>query len=61
MHPLLRAAARLSALAAGLTLAVTGVAAAHASPRFDHQRPNPVVGHVYVNDNTAPVNAIAGL
>lgn len=57
MHPPLRAAARLSALAAGLTLAVTGVAAAHPSPRFDH---NPVVGHVYVNDNTAPVNTIAG-
>jgi DNA-binding beta-propeller fold protein YncE len=60
MHPLLRAAARLSALAAGLTLTVTGVAAAHASPRFDHPRSNPVVGHVYVNDNTAPVNTIAG-
>ena len=56
MHPPLRAAARLSALAAGLTLAVTGVAAAH-SPRFDR---NPVVGHVYVNDNTAPSNTIAG-
>lgn len=60
MHPLLRAAARLSALAAGLTVAVTGVASAHNSSRFDHQRPNPVVGHVYVNDNTAPVNTIAG-
>jgi hypothetical protein len=60
MHPSLRAAARLSALAAGLTVAVTGVASAHTSPRFDHQSPNPVVGHVYVNDNTAPVNTIAG-
>ncbi len=60
MHPLLRAAARLSALAAGLTLAVTGVAAAQASPRSDHQPANPVVGHLYVNDNTAPVNTIAG-
>jgi 6-phosphogluconolactonase len=60
MHPLLRAAARVSALAAGLTVAVTGVAAAHASPRSDHGRPSPVVGHVYVNDNTAPANTIAG-
>lgn len=60
MHALLRAAARLSALAAGLTVAVTGVAAAHAPPRSDHHRPSPVVGHVYVNDNTAPANAIAG-
>jgi 6-phosphogluconolactonase len=60
MHPSLRAAARLSALAVGLTLAVTGIAAAHAAPRSDHQRPTPVVGHLYVNDNTAPVNTIAG-
>ncbi|HEX3977548.1 MAG TPA: beta-propeller fold lactonase family protein [Solirubrobacteraceae bacterium] len=60
MHPLLRAAARLSALAAGLTVAVTGVASAHASPRFDHQRGSPVVGHLYVNDNTAPANTVAG-
>jgi 6-phosphogluconolactonase len=61
MHPLLRAAARLSALAAGLTVAATGVASAHAAPRsHDHQRPSPVVGHVYVNDNTAPANTIAG-
>jgi hypothetical protein len=57
MHPPLRAAARLSALAAGLTLAVTGVAAAHPT---GHERPSPVVGHVYVNDNTAPANTIAG-
>jgi hypothetical protein len=60
MHRLLRAAARLSALAAGLTVTVTGVAAAHSAPRFDHPHSNPVVGHVYVNDNTAPVNTIAG-
>jgi 6-phosphogluconolactonase len=57
MHSVLRAAARLSALAAGLTMAVTGVAGAHQTPRFDR---NPVVGHVYVNDNTAPANTIAG-
>jgi 6-phosphogluconolactonase len=50
MHRLLRAAARVSALVAGLTMAATGVAAAH----------NSVVGHLYVNDNTAPVNTIAG-
>lgn len=61
MHPLLRAAARLSALAAGLTMAIAGVASAHASPRSDHHDgPSPVVGHVYVNDNTAPANTIAG-
>jgi 6-phosphogluconolactonase (cycloisomerase 2 family) len=60
MHRLLRAAARLSVLAAGLTVAVTGVAAAHASPSSDHHRPSPVVGHLYVNDNTAPANTIAG-
>ncbi len=60
MHRLLRAAARLSALAAGLTVTVTGVAAAHASPRSNHHRSSPVVGHVYVNDNTAPVNTVAG-
>jgi 6-phosphogluconolactonase len=60
MHRLLRTAARLSVLAAGLTLAGTGVAAAHAGPRSDHHRPSPVVGHVYVNDNTAPANTIAG-
>jgi 6-phosphogluconolactonase len=60
MHRLLRAAARLPVLAAGLTLAVTGVAGAHAGPRSDHHRPSPVVGHLYVNDNTAPANTIAG-
>ena len=57
MHFPLRTAARLSALAAGLTLAVTGVAAAHTSRHFDRDS---VVGHVYVNDNTAPSNTIAG-
>ena len=39
MHPSLRATARLSALAAGLSVAVTGVAAAHTVPRSDrHHR-----------------------
>jgi 6-phosphogluconolactonase len=60
MHLSLRAAARLTALAAALTLAVTGVAAAHPSTGPGHQPPSPVVGHVYVNDNTAPANTIAG-
>ena len=60
MHRLLRAAARLPVLAAGLTLAATGVAGAHAGPRSDHHRPSSVVGHLYVNDNTAPANTIAG-
>ncbi len=58
MHSLLRAAARLFALAAGLTVAITGVAAAHPRSGFDDR--NPVVGHLYVNDNTAPANTIAG-
>ncbi|HEX3689338.1 MAG TPA: beta-propeller fold lactonase family protein [Solirubrobacteraceae bacterium] len=61
MHPLLRAAARPSALAAALTVALTGVASAHTSPRSDHhQHSSPVLGHVYVNDNAAPANTIAG-
>jgi 6-phosphogluconolactonase len=60
MHPSLRAAARLPVLAAGLTLAVTGVAGAHAGTRSDQHRPSPIVGHLYVNDNTAPANTIAG-
>jgi 6-phosphogluconolactonase len=60
MHPLLRASARLSALAAGLTLAVNGVAAAHPSTGTGHQPSSPVVGHVYVDDNTTPANTIAG-
>jgi hypothetical protein len=60
MHLPLRAAARLSALAAGLTLTVTGVAAAHPSTGHSYPPPSPVVGHVYVNDNTAPANTIAG-
>jgi 6-phosphogluconolactonase len=61
MHPLLRAATRAPALAAGLAIAVTGVASAHGLPRSDHHQPHsPVVGHVYVNDNTAPANTIAG-
>jgi 6-phosphogluconolactonase (cycloisomerase 2 family) len=41
---------RATALAAAAMLAAAGVASAHGSP---------VVGHVYVNDNTAPVNTIA--
>jgi 6-phosphogluconolactonase (cycloisomerase 2 family) len=34
---------------------VTGGAAASSAPRASH-----VVGHVYVNDNTAPANSVAG-
>jgi 6-phosphogluconolactonase len=41
---------RTALLASLLALAAAGTAAA---------RPSPVVGHVYVNDNTAPVNTIA--
>ena len=60
MPSLLRSAARLFVLAAGLSLAATGVAAAHPSSTRSPQSHSPVVGHVYVNDNTAPANAIAG-
>lgn len=60
MHLVLRAAARLTTLAAGLTLAVAGAAAAHPRATSHEPGPSPVVGHVYVNDNTAPVNTIAG-
>ncbi|MFZ1992718.1 MAG: beta-propeller fold lactonase family protein [Solirubrobacteraceae bacterium] len=60
MHPSLRVAARLSALAAGLTVAVTGVATAHPTARADRPHRSPVIGHVYVNDNTTPANTIAG-
>ncbi len=60
MHLPLRVAARLSALAAGFTLAIAGVAAAHPSTGHGYPHYSPVVGHVYVNDNTAPANAIAG-
>jgi 6-phosphogluconolactonase len=46
----LRAPARVLALASMLTLGISGIASAHA---------NRVLGHVYVNDNTAPANTIA--
>jgi 6-phosphogluconolactonase len=52
MRLLMRASARLIALAALLTLGISGVASAHSI--------NSVVGHVYVNDNTAGSNTIAG-
>jgi hypothetical protein len=44
------------ALAAG----VLGAAALGAGPASAHAGQSPIVGHVYVNDNTAPVNTIAG-
>jgi hypothetical protein len=50
MRHILRVPARLLALAAVLTLGISGVASAHG---------NRVVGHVYVNDNTAPANTVA--
>jgi 6-phosphogluconolactonase (cycloisomerase 2 family) len=46
----MRASARALALAALLTLGISGIASAHATR---------VVGHLYVNDNTAPANTIA--
>jgi hypothetical protein len=51
MRLLMRASARVIALAALLTLGISGVASAHTT--------NSVVGHVYVNDNTAGTNTIA--
>src|SRR5690242_16182760 len=51
MHMLTRLAATVGAIA----LTATGsAAAAHAA------RPSDIVGHVYVNDNTAGVNTVAG-
>ena len=50
MRSLKRLSARASALAVVLSMAAAASAAAS---------PNPVVGHVYVNDNTSPVNTIA--
>jgi 6-phosphogluconolactonase len=51
MRLLMRASACLIALAALLTLGISGAASAHTT--------NSVVGHVYVNDNTAGSNTIA--
>ena len=48
----MRALRRLLASSILLVLALAGVAAASA----DAQPPSPVVGHVYVNDNTAGAN-----
>jgi 6-phosphogluconolactonase len=48
--------AALLALAAGVSIAAAGGAVA--SPPGPHSAR--VVGHVYVNDNTAPVNTVAG-
>ena len=50
MRLLMRAPARLIALAAVLTLGISGVASAHTGR---------VVGHVYVNQNTSPANTVA--
>jgi hypothetical protein len=48
----------LLALVAAAAVAVTGGAAA--SPAGPHPHQSRVIGHVYVNDNTAPVNTVAG-
>jgi 6-phosphogluconolactonase len=50
MRLLMRAPARLIALAAVLTLGISGVASAHNGR---------VVGHLYVNENTSPANTVA--
>ena len=52
----MRALRRLLASSILLVLALAGVAAASA----DALPPSPVVGHVYVNDNTAGANTVAG-
>jgi hypothetical protein len=36
------------------------VAGARANAAHHHQRSSPVVGHLYVNDNSAHANTIAG-
>jgi 6-phosphogluconolactonase (cycloisomerase 2 family) len=55
------APARVLALAAALTLtAGAGIAAAHAGPpHHRHHGYSPVVGHLYVNDNSSGSNTIA--
>jgi 6-phosphogluconolactonase len=50
MRHLMRAPARLIALAAVLTLGISGAASAHGGR---------VVGHLYVNENTSPANTVA--
>ncbi|HEY3729611.1 MAG TPA: beta-propeller fold lactonase family protein [Solirubrobacteraceae bacterium] len=52
----MRTLARVSVIAA--LVAAFAVAPAVASAHSDHR--SPVVGYVYVNDNTAPANAVAG-
>lgn len=42
----------------GLALAAAATAAAVPAPAFASAQPSPVVGHVYVNDNTAGTNTI---
>src|SRR5437763_14810079 len=52
----MRIAARVSVGLALLVAAAMAPAAASAHPNH----PSPVVGYVYVNDNSAPANTIAG-
>lgn len=55
----IHAAARALALAAGLTLAIGAGTAGAATTSPGHSSGSRVVGHVYVNDNTATENTIA--
>jgi 6-phosphogluconolactonase (cycloisomerase 2 family) len=55
----MRVLARLSAFASLLTLVSIGAAAGTAGPALAAGTSGDVVGHVYVNDNTAPINTIA--
>ncbi len=55
----LHVSARALALAAGLTLAVGAGTAGAATTSPDHAAGSRVIGHLYVNDNTAGENTIA--
>jgi 6-phosphogluconolactonase (cycloisomerase 2 family) len=65
MHLAMRAPARLLALVAMLTLGTAGVASAHGHHGAGHHgrshghHGSNVVGHLYVNDNTAHANTVA--
>lgn len=55
----IHASARVLTLAAGLTLALGAGTAGAATVTSDHSSVSRVVGHLYVNDNTATENTIA--
>jgi 6-phosphogluconolactonase (cycloisomerase 2 family) len=59
MRLLMRAPACFIALAAILTLGISGVASAHGGHSGNGGHGGRVIGHLYVNENTSPVNTVA--